>query len=366
MSKQKLPKTGKKYASKPKVIRQKSSRHRAARARIKQKVRLKSPLHRRLVLHPTTLFGLLVLGVLLAGLTYRSFAADYTVNAKVPAPPLATGATITSPTYGQQFTAKPITVTGSCPDDSYVKLFRNGMFSGTAVCVSNAFQIQSDLFVGTNDLQAQAYNITDAPGPQTPVVRVSYAPPVPPAGTAGPAGPGNKYIPPAQPGSKETTGPLLLWGDFQFSVFSTTQPFRWTLRFEHGTAPFATTVDWGDGQNTNLTVPDTQEFTITHSYSQPGNYSVVVSGHDSTGQTVSMQLVALIKLPGQAGLINEIVGKSGSGSNSLTHWLWWAWPTYLIVSLMAISYWLGERREIMYFLKNSKFKVAPAKPRHRH
>lgn len=105
--------------------------------------RANGPLHRRVVLHPTTLFGLLLVGVLLAGLTYRSSALQYVVSAVVHAPMLTTGATISSPS-SEPFTSEAVTVSGICPTAIRMSnCSRNGMFSGSAVCVNNVFQIQS-------------------------------------------------------------------------------------------------------------------------------------------------------------------------------------------------------------------------------
>jgi hypothetical protein len=159
-------------------------------------IRAQRPLHRHIALHPITVFTLLCVGVLLATLTLNALAASYTVTLSIPAPPLTLPAVITSPADGYQTSTEALTVSGTCPDNSYVNLSDNGSFVGTYTCVSNTFQIALDLSSGENQLQAQDYNVTDAPGPTSGTVTVTYTPPPPP-----PAPP----TPPSQPSAPNTT-----------------------------------------------------------------------------------------------------------------------------------------------------------------
>ncbi len=78
-------------------------------------------------------------------------------------------------------------VSGTCPPSSYVKLNRNGSFSGVGTCSGNTFQIQTDLSGGANALTAQVYNLTDNEGPAGSSITVYYdettvepSPPTPP------------------------------------------------------------------------------------------------------------------------------------------------------------------------------------------
>ncbi|MCA9325829.1 hypothetical protein KDA23_07290 [Candidatus Saccharibacteria bacterium] len=323
-----------------------------------------------MLLHPTIVFGLLLVGVLLVGSTLRTLALNYVVTAKVSAPLLSSGATITSPQPGQKFSHKTISVTGQCPSDSYINLYRNGMFSGTAVCIDNGYEIQTDLFEGLNDLKVQAYNSTDDAGPQTPIVQVTYTLSSTGGGSTG--GGTDHYTPPTSGDTTldEATNPLLLWSDYHFNVFSTQQPFQWTLRFQSGLPPYATHVVWGDGQHSYFKVQNHNSFTIIHSYSEPGYYPIVVTASDARGRTVSLQLAALIKLPGASGTIGSITNPTppqGSTDNSgIGRWMWLAWPTYLVVSLMAASFWLGERREILQLVKGANTSHNRERTRRRH
>ena len=128
--------------------------HRAKRrpsrhAALKGRVRAAQPLHIRFALHPLTVFMLMLTGVIIAGWTVYAGAASYTVNAKVPAPPLTEGAVITSPADGTVTAANSIVVSGTCPSDSYITLSRNNLFSGVSVCdADNTFTISTALSPG--------------------------------------------------------------------------------------------------------------------------------------------------------------------------------------------------------------------------
>lgn len=145
----------------------------------------KRPLHRHIALHPINVLVLVCVGVLLVTFTLNAVADSYRVTAVVPAPPLTDPAVITSPADGAQFTAQALTVSGTCPDDSYVNLLDNGNFVGTDTCSGSLFQISLDLTAGANQLQAQDYNITNAPGPASGAVTVTYTPLVSQSGGSG-------------------------------------------------------------------------------------------------------------------------------------------------------------------------------------
>jgi hypothetical protein len=315
------------------------------------------------MLHPTSVFGLLVLGVFLVGLTYQTLALQYTVTAKVPAAALTVGANILDPADGQVVSARPITVTGDCPNNSYMKLYRNNLFSGVTSCVNNAFSIQTDLSVGDNALRIRDYNATDDPGPATATVHITYQPPdnggVNPGDTPTPTSP---QTPAAGPAA--AAPPLQLWSDYHFNAISVGQTCSWTLSFRTGKSPYSLRVAWGDNQNTHLSVPSHKPFTISHSYQNPGYYPVMVRGNDAAGRTVSLQLVAFVKHAGGSNAINDIVNSqrkpvSSQTATGIKKWLWVAWPTYTVVSLMAVSFWLGEQRQVLQVVKQGTRLVRP-------
>ena len=132
------------------------------------------PLHRQFALHPLTLMVLLCSGVFIVGSTFRATAEDLQVTAEVHAAPLTSPAVITS-FYDQQHTTEAEgDVAGTCPADSYVKLYRNGTFVGVAQCENGTFHIPVVFEAGANKLEVKAYNVTDDEGPLSPAITVYY------------------------------------------------------------------------------------------------------------------------------------------------------------------------------------------------
>lgn len=286
-------------------------------------------------MHPTSAFAVLIFGVFLVGFTLRVAATDYMVSAVIQAPLLQTGAIITNPGPNAVFTTRPVIVTGECPDDSYVRLLRNSTFSGTAICINNKFEIETDLFVGINDLQAQAYNITDQPGPQTPIIRVVYEPLASP--------------------SPDTAAPFLITSDYYYSVITTSDVFNWNLQLRNGNGPYQVSINWGDGSESTMSVTDSDEFGISHKYEESGYYTIIVSATDASNRNASLQLLALIKKPGQPLMGGSLLPPPNGGSND-SQWLMYVWPTYAVVVAMLVSFWLGERREYLELTKKPRTK----------
>jgi hypothetical protein len=165
----------------------KSSVKRKSPAKTARKLAAKRarPLHKRIVLHPLSIMVVLCAGVILCGSTYRSIAASLDVTASVEAPVPNAPAVIASPVAAQHVSTQQITVSGTCPVATYVKLYRSGNFSGASNCTAQAFQIQVSLTPGANDLQAKVYNVANQEGPTSPVVTIHYddttvEPPLPP------------------------------------------------------------------------------------------------------------------------------------------------------------------------------------------
>lgn len=332
------------------------ARHHKVKHAIKQK---RTPLG-KFFMHPTSMFATLLVGVLLVGLTLQVIAADIlTVTATVPAPPLTEAATIESPQDGITVSSAQTSVMGTCPDNSYVSAYRNGVFAGTAVCVGQAYSIPVTLVKGGNTLVVQAYNSTDQPGPSTPSITITYVPPVtspdhlpnqlPNANDNGELGHGGS--------SSGGALPFIVWTQFHFAVFDTLTDYRWSMHVEGGASPYSVRVNWGDSKSTTKHVTDESPFSVTHRYRTPGYYPIVVTATDSQGRVAVVQLAGLIKNPGAAGTIGSILAPptvtttQGPSFWQSHRWLLVAWPAYLLVLLMTVSFWLGERREYLLLVR---------------
>ena len=105
---------------------------------------------------------------------------SFDVTAKVSAPLPTDPAVITSPLDQEHFSNPQITVSGTCPNDSYVKVFSGNTLVGVANCTTNTFSTDITLASGPNSLQAKVYNLTDDEGPSSPAITVYYDPPATP------------------------------------------------------------------------------------------------------------------------------------------------------------------------------------------
>jgi len=223
----------------------------------------------------------------------------------------------------------------------------------SACQADHTFSIQTTLAAGNNTLLIQDFNITDDPGPATPTITVTYNPPAPPPSSSGgsttpAASSGNNY------GSSGSPQPLLLNTDFRFQAFTVGNTFNWNLTIQGGVAPYGLHADWGDRTTSDDTYSHQGTVTISHTYTKPGYFPVIVQLSDATGATTMIQLVAFIKSANGAGTLfrpdTTITPTSASDTGLLqvfagsSKWLLLAWPTYIIISLMALSFWLGERQ----------------------
>jgi hypothetical protein len=335
-------------------------RHDPKRAAIKRRMRRQSPLHKRIILHPLSVMIVLCAGVFITSWTYQVVADYYSLTAKVAAPTLMQPATITSPGDGTVITTSPIDITGTCPTGSYVKLNLNGSFSGAAWCApDNTFIITTDLSAGQNTLAAQDYNVTDDPGPASPDITVTYSLPVtttapttsqPPTATA-------KTIQQSTSSTSGTSSPLLLSSDFHYQTYVVGRTYSWTLQASGGVAPYKVLSAWGDGSTSTLMVPHSQAFTISHTYKTTGHFAVLVKMTDSVGAAKDIQLVAVIKPLAAAAPRSTTCSNCTSTADLGGIWgffkdtgklLLIAWPPFIVVSLMLVSYWLGERAKIAH------------------
>lgn len=295
------------------------------------------PLHKKLLLHPVNILILLCAGVLLIGATFQSHAADLDISATVPAP-LPTGpALITSPSDQSHFTDPTLTVIGTCPNDSYVKLYNNDRFSGVSQCNGGTFSIQTSLTLGANLLQAKVFNITDNEGPASSPITVYYNPPVTPQ-------------PPAQntpsdgtPTQQEVDLPqlpppqLAATSDYHYQTLYPGEKWSWNISIAGGAGPYKITIVWGDGTTTTLGPSGDTNYTLTHIYQAAGTYHPLITITDQSGQTVILQMLAIVKPPANSAFAAPVFPVG-----DIQSYLWVIWPTYTVIVLMVASFWLGE------------------------
>jgi hypothetical protein len=272
-------------------------------------------------------FVMLIVGVVMAAAGQSVSAATqgggaYNVFAIVAGPRPTSPATITTPSSGQSFATNPIAVAGTCPSKSLVKVFSNGIMVGSVLCdASNHFSLQIQLLVGANALTALPYNTNDDAGPISPTVNVTLT---------------------QSPGAPGFSTELLLQSVNYYRGSLPGQEVVWPITIVGGTAPYAVSFDWGDGTSDLITRTTAGPFSLSHVYKKPGgylgSYPLIIRASDNAGRTAYLQLTTIV---------NDATGSASSGkiiTKTQIQWLL-VWPIWVVLLLMILSYWLGERRE---------------------
>lgn len=314
---------------------------------------------------------LLLVGVFLAGwnLFVNADPADVTVHASVQGTAPSTAATIDAPTDGKVFSEQPITVSGTCPNQSYENLYRNGVFSGVANCTNGTYSIQTSLFSGVNELKVRDFSTTDEGGPWSNAVSVTYQIPV--SNTAPSKSETtntislNKTTDESQPlvltpkaAAAETASPLLIKSNFTYQGYYTNETTNWPIDLEGGVGPYAVVADWGDGQQTTTTASQAGVISLQHTYTKAanGNYVVKFTVTDANGMQTVLQMIAIINDP--PALVSASQGTtagtptnndSTSGDSSyLQPLMKYVVPTYGAATLMTASFWLGSHAQLAH------------------
>jgi len=292
----------------------------------------------RLRPHQHTSYGLLaalvvMVGLILATFTVTSFASaspgpqagSVSLTGIMPEKAPVTAATITTPSNGQSFSVTPVTVSGTCPVDTLVEIFKNNIFAGSTPCNANStYTIQIDLLYGQNTLTATDYDVLNQAGPVSNAVGVDYTAQAPPTSSI--------------LNFNLSGDQLILETNAVYRGVSPNQQLNVPISILGGVGPFALNVEWGD--NTNQVLPSSNNTTVnaTHIYKKPGTYKITIQGSDSQGRVAFLTVVAVVN--GQPAVIAP-----SSTSKTQTSTLLVLWPLYAISATLVVSFWLGEKRE---------------------
>jgi len=317
------------------------------RSKTKKRASKSGPSRRRrpVLAYPLVIFLLLCAGAFLAAWTFKAGADNIFVTAKVSGPHVTHPATITTPASGSHFSSIPIAVSGSCPANAaYIEIFDNNVMRGTAICSSGSYSLMIDLFPGLNDLTAHAFNLTDDEGPVSAVTTVTYNLPQPAASSS-----------PASSSAVPSANPLTLNTAFVYKGYYVGQQVSWPLQISGGTPPYAISVDWGDGTSDLMSRSTAGQFQVDHTYGQPnspnGSYTIKVKATDTDGQNAFIQFFLIVNDIKDTSLSNNIFSKPPPSIKNDLKWLWVAWPVYVLIVMMAFSYLLGEREELIILRK---------------
>lgn len=288
-------------------------------------------------LRPHEFTSYISLGVLLTVVGLSLVA--YTAMAESPGPqsgsigltgvvegkPPTVAAHIDVPINNSHFQTTPVTVTGTCPENTLVELFKNDIFAGSVPCsVVGTFEVDIDLLIGQNTVIARVYDALNQPGPDSNAVILHY-----------------DALPPQ-------SSPLtsLNFGGSQM-ILSTDAVFRGSfpekemsipLNIIGGTPPYAVNVQWGDSNNHVIPRNDNLPFKTSHTYTRAGTYQISLQATDAAGQVAFLTVASIVN--GQPS--TESVGTL---SSSTTNHLLVLWPLYTSVIGIVLAFWLGQRRQ---------------------
>lgn len=250
------------------------------------------------------------------------------VQGKLSSPPPTVGATISVPSNGQGFNNLPITVSGICPNDLLVKIFKNNVFAGSVMCKGGSYSIIIDLFNGQNELVARVYDALDQAGPDSNTVTVIYT-----------------------DSRQGTASRVSLTSNYAKRGANPKQTLVWPIILSGGEGPYAVSVDWGDGKTPDLiSQPFPGTFDIKHVYDSPGVYNIIVKATDKNGGIAFLQLVGIAN----GALSQDNGGQGGDGSSTGTTTpqakiLWQ--PAAILIPLIISTFWLGKKYELKVLRK---------------
>lgn len=249
------------------------------------------------------------------------------ITGTMPGKPPTTGATIKTPSNGQHYTTSPIEITGSCPANMLVELFRNDIFAGSTICdEKGTFKITIDLLSGANTFIARVYDALNQAGPDSSPLSVYFD------FTPSSAAPARSL----DFGGSE----MIINTDAVFRGAFPTKEMAIPISIVGGTPPYAVNIQWGDLKNTLASRADNQPFSSAHSYAKPGIYQIALQATDSQGRVAFIMVAAVVN-----GQVDPVAATSTPKTNTAITNLLALWPLYAAAVAMVVSFWLGEKRE---------------------
>lgn len=272
----------------------------------------------------------------------QTFAAPITSNGAVNVsgtvygPPPIVPAIITSIASGQRFTNSPITVSGTCGPNLIVKIFKNNIFAGSAVCSNDGkFTILVDLLYGKTELRVRNYDFQDQAGPESMVLAVYYDVP---SVTTEPANGNNSTVQaPSNNNEPSAANQLIIKTDVTHRGVTPNVDFEWPIEIVGGTPPYAVNISWGDGTTSLISRKDGSTFNLHHKYVKNGNYTITINVVDVLGRKTSIQLIALASTPLSAVRPQPIT--------ITKNYLQWIISVALLLIVGCVAYLIGRHKQ---------------------
>lgn len=249
-------------------------------------------------------------------------SGSFGMQGTIQSPPPTEGARITTPSNGQNFTTSPITVSGICPTGLLVEISNNDVMAGSTLCENGSFSVQVGLFPGQNVLTARVIDALGQEGPASNTVTVTYSTD-------------------AQFGAFGNA--IILTSAFSRRAADPGTPLTWPLQLSGGTGPYAISIEWGDGSETQLMSQSVAGlFNIEHVYKEPGIYQVTIRAVDVNGVSGFLQVIAVAQGAAEARIANNNETPERTVIRTEVLWL----PALMTLLLLFPAFWLGRRNEM--------------------
>ena len=297
--------------------------------------------------HEYTSYGplsmlLLVVGIVLSIITVHADSGPgygtIALSGIMPGKPPQTAATIDSPTSSQHLTTSPLAVSGTCPVNTLIEIFKNDIFGGSVACsTAGNYSIDVDMLIGQNVLKAKVYDSLNQAGPDSNLVTIFYD---------------------ALPAQADTVTSLNL--NASQLILSTNTVYRGVFPGQNltipisvlgGVPPYAVNVLWGDSTNNIIPRNDTLTFNASHVYAKPGTYRITLQASD--GQSKVAYLTVAVIVNG-----TPVINLATTTTTAKISKVLMLWPLYTAMVAIVISFWLGEKRE-KHILTGPNYRLHP-------
>lgn len=282
---------------------------------------------------------LVVVGIALSSFTVYSQSpgpqeGSIGLTGIVPGNAPSRAATIDTPVQDSRFLTSPVNVSGTCPLNTVVQLYKNDIFAGSSECsAAGQYTLSIDLLFGENKLTAKVYDALNQSGPDSTAVTAIYD------------------ALPAQAGSTTVLdfsgAQLLVNTDAVFRGTFPDQELIIPVEIIGGTPPYAVNIQWGDATNKVVSRESALTFNAGHVYKKAGTYQISLQVSDAKSRVAFITVAAIVNGQPDTATSANIIGNISQGNILIA-----LWPLYACSVGIVISFWLGERREKALLMKH--------------
>ena len=308
-------------------------------------------IHHRYTSHGSLFVILSIVGLFLFSgsiITGAEPSVEVNVSAVVYASAPSTGAVITSPVNGIDIASQRIvTISGTCPQNTYIVVSNNGTLSGTVNCKSNGtFSLIVDILHAKNIISARNYDNLNQSGPVSDTItvysdidsnQVIQAPVIPDNPSVIPGlGEDSKCINYDYNTLPESDIPYVSVVCIPRLFNANTVQYMGILVWG-GSPPYALDIDLSNGLEHILrSLPADGYHRIAFDYEKSGKYDINLRLTDQSNLIARTQTAVEVN-----GVIDKVVTTTTKNDNILS-WFKASVPVYSIIVAITLGFWGGD------------------------